>query len=79
MVRTDGRIGVGRRCRYILPSAFRLLVRTMQRMRRAKCYCALAGGSWLRSFPRRVASGKEHPRLPAAVRAWPGFLHHQPT
>eukprot|EP00965_Chrysotila_dentata_P076658 2530862-Pleurochrysis_carterae.AAC.1 len=66
MVRTDGRIGDGRRCRCILLSAFHLPAVTMQRMRRAKCYCALAGESGLQSFPRRVASGKERPRLPAA-------------
>eukprot|EP00965_Chrysotila_dentata_P031755 1058889-Pleurochrysis_carterae.AAC.1 len=66
MVQTDGRIGAGRRCSCILLSAFRLLAVTMQRMRRANCYCALAGESWVQSFPRRVASGKERPRLPAA-------------
>eukprot|EP00965_Chrysotila_dentata_P024156 800564-Pleurochrysis_carterae.AAC.1 len=51
----------------------------MQRMRRAKCCCALVGESGLQSFPRRVASRKERLRLPVAVRAWPGFLRHLPT
>eukprot|EP00965_Chrysotila_dentata_P081833 2701136-Pleurochrysis_carterae.AAC.1 len=66
MGRTGGLIGVGRRCRCILPSAFRVLVVAMQRMRRAKYCCTLAGESGLQSFSRRVASGKELLRLPAA-------------
>eukprot|EP00965_Chrysotila_dentata_P058430 1937919-Pleurochrysis_carterae.AAC.1 len=68
MVRTGERIDAGRRCRCILPSAFHFLAVTMRPMRRAKCCCALAGESWLQSFPPRVASGKERLRLPAAVR-----------
>eukprot|EP00965_Chrysotila_dentata_P022538 746354-Pleurochrysis_carterae.AAC.1 len=79
MGQTGGRIGAGQRCRGILPSAFHLLAVALQRMRRAKCCCALAAKSGLQSFPRRVASGRGLFRLPAAVRAWPGCLHRQPT